>query len=289
LTLDEWAAWYDSWLLHLRAKGRRPSTLEFYRRELLRFGEHVGVPPQAVTRAHVEGWVLAQVDAGLAPHTVNNRLICIKSFYSWLADEGEIPASPAARVSSPPHRGPDPAVLSDAEHERLLDLVPHGSTDPLIRRNRAILLTLNSSGVRAAELISMTDTGLDLQGRRVAVQAKGGGWRDVPIDDAAAAAIDRYRRSRTLLRGERLWRGYRGDLTTKGLAGVLRVLGERAGVDLHAHRYRHRFAHTWQDKGGSEAGLMTAAGWSSVVMPRRYGRALSVERMLDEHARLFRG
>jgi integrase len=85
-----------------------------------------------------------------------------------------------------------------------------------------------------------------------------------------------------------LWWGHQGNLTVKGLAQVLRKLGQETGVGhLHAHRFRHRFAHRWLDGGGSEAGLQTAAGWSSVVMPRRYGRALSVDRMLNEHRRVF--
>jgi integrase len=68
---------------------------------------------------------------------------------------------------------------------------------------------------------------------------------------------------------------------------MLNGLSEETGIDVHAHRFRHRFGHRWLAGGGSEAGLQVAAGWSSVVMPRRYGRALSVDRMLDEHRRVF--
>jgi len=76
-------------------------------------------------------------------------------------------------------------------------------------------------------------------------------------------------------------------MTTAGLAHALHRLAEQTGIDIHAHRFRHRFGHRWLAGGGSEAGLQVAAGWSSPIMPRRYGRALSVERMLDEHRRVF--
>ena len=284
---DDWQDWYESWRLTLEARGRRPKTVDFYERELARFGAHVDTPPLQVTRPMVRDWIRSLLAEGRAPNTINNRLIVVKSFYSWLVAEGELSASPAAGVSSPPHRGPDPDVMPDDEFARLLAVTT--GREPLDRRNRAILLVLDSSGCRASELVSMTDKGTDLRGRRLDVEGKGGAWRAVPISAQAAEAVDRYRRVRRQLNGTpaRLWWGRRGDLTVKGLAHVLHGLGEQAGVAAHAHRFRHRFAHRWLDAGGSEAGLQTAAGWSSVVMPRKYGRALSVERMLDEHRRVM--
>jgi integrase/recombinase XerD len=286
---DEWQTWFESWRLTLEVRGRRPRTIDFYQRELARFGAHVAAPPLLVTKDMVRSWVKALLAEGRAPNTINNRLIVVKSFYSWMVDEGEMPLSPAAGVSSPPHRGPDPDVMTDDEFDRLVAVT--AGPDPLARRNRAILLVLDSSGCRASELVSMTDEGTDLRGRHLDVEGKGGAWRAVPISAAAAEAVDRYRRVRRQLNGTpaRLWWGRRGDLTVKGLARVLAGLGEQAGVPAHAHRFRHRFGHRWLAAGGSEAGLQVAAGWSSPLMPRRYGRALSVERMLDEHRRVFDG
>lgn len=280
--------WWDSWQLTLEAKGRRPRTIAFYHRELLRFGDVVGPEPLLVGKAEVRDWVRGQTQAGLAANTVQNRLIVVKSFYSWLVEEGELPVSPAAGVSAPPHRGPDPAVLSDEEVSRLLLCVPAGARDPLTRRNRAVVLVLDSSGCRASELISMTDDGTDLRGRRIDVEGKGGNFRPVPLSVEAAEAIDRYRRVRAQLKGSKLWRGRMGDLTVGGLAHILGQLEAETGINCHPHRWRHRFAHRWLDAGGSEAGLQVAAGWSSVVMPRRYGRAMATDRMLAEHDRLFR-
>lgn len=285
--LGEWQSWFSSWQLTLEANGRRPKTIGFYERELLRFGERVGKPPLEVTRPDIREWVRAQIAEGRAPHTVNGRLIVCKSFFSWLADEGEISISPATGVSSPRHRGPDPAVMTDEEFAALLAQAT--GRGPFERRNTAILHVLESSGCRAGELISMTDQGTNLKERYLTVESKGGGWRAVPISAKAAEAVDRYRRTRSQLRGGngKLWYGKQGSLTQGGLENVLAMLGRKAGVDVHAHRFRHRFAHRWLDAGGSEAGLQSAAGWSSVVMPRRYGRAMATERMLNEHSRLF--
>jgi integrase/recombinase XerD len=285
--MDDWRAWFESWQLTLEVRGRRPRTIVFYENELMRFAHHVDTPPLLVTKPIIRGWMKDLIDQGLAAHTVANRLVVIKSFYSWLADEGEIPASPAAGLSGPPHRGPDPKVLSDDEFERCLNAT--SGPEPLQRRNRAILLVLDSSGVRAAELVSMTDPRVHLRDRWVEVEGKAGLWRQAPISTAAAEAVDRYRRVRAQLNGTpgRLWWGHQGDLSARGLSHMLARLGDRCGIPLHPHRLRHRFSHKWLAAGGSEAGLQVAAGWSSSLMPRRYGRALSVDRMLDEHRRIM--
>jgi integrase/recombinase XerD len=284
---DGWREWFDSWELTLEVRGRRPRTIAFYERELLRFAAHVDTPPLLVTKATIRQWLKDLIDSGLSAHTVTNRLVVIKSFFSWLVAEGEMPVSPAAGLSGPAHRGPDPDVLSDDEFDRLLAEV--SGPEPLDRRNRAILLTLDSSGVRSAELVSMENDRVHLRDRRVEVEGKGGLWRSAPISAQAAEAIDRYRRVRSQLNGTpaRLWWGHQGDLSARGLAHMLAKLGEATGVDVHPHRFRHRFSHRWLAAGGSEAGLQVAAGWSSSLMPRRYGRALSVERMLDEHRRIL--
>jgi site-specific recombinase XerC len=93
---DEWREWFDSWQLTLEVRGRRPRTIAFHERELLRFAGHVDTPPLLVTKSIVRQWMKDLIDRGLSAHTVGNRMVVIKSFYSWLVEEGEIPLSPAA-------------------------------------------------------------------------------------------------------------------------------------------------------------------------------------------------
>ena len=62
--------------------------------------------------------------------------------------------------------------------------------------------------------------------------------------------------------------------------------GERAGVEVHPHAFRHLFAHRWLDAQGGEQALMTVAGWQSSKMLARYGRGLATERALKARERL---
>nr|WP_307962350.1 site-specific integrase [Salinispora arenicola] len=56
-----------------------------------------------------------------------------------------------------------------------------------------------------------------------------------------------------------------------GIYQVIARRGERLGIKLHPHMFRHTFAHRWLDAGGAEGDLMELTGWDSPQMLRHYG------------------
>lgn len=68
---------------------------------------------------------------------------------------------------------------------------------------------------------------------------------------------------------------------------MLRRRGERAGVaNVHAHRWRHTYAHEWNLAGGDTGDLMLLLGWASDDMPRQYGASAAAERAQVVQARM---
>jgi integrase len=68
-------------------------------------------------------------------------------------------------------------------------------------------------------------------------------------------------------------------LTPNGIKLMLKRRGKRAGLGhVHAHRWRHNFAHEWKLAGGNTGDLMLLLGWSSEDMPRHYGASAAAER-----------
>jgi integrase/recombinase XerC len=107
-----------------------------------------------------------------------------------------------------------------------------------------------------------------------------------------ARAVSRYLRARAKHKAADLpglWLAERGirPLAPNGIKIMLKRRGLEAGlVKLHAHRWRHTFAHEWKRAGGDTGDLMLLLGWTSQEMPRRYGASAAAERAQETHQRI---
>jgi integrase len=76
-------------------------------------------------------------------------------------------------------------------------------------------------------------------------------------------------------------------LHANGIKLMLTRRGLRAGVDrVHAHRWRHSYAHEWKLAGGDTGDLMLLLGWTSDDMPRHYGASAAAERAQQVQSRM---
>jgi integrase/recombinase XerC len=68
---------------------------------------------------------------------------------------------------------------------------------------------------------------------------------------------------------------------------MLKRRGAAAGLDgVHAHRWRHNFAHEWKLAGGDTGDLMLLLGWTSDEMARHYGASAAAERAQHAQSRI---
>ena len=167
------------------------------------------------------------------------------------------------------------------------------------RGDTAIIAVFKASGVRGSELAGIRyDPGdlrrsdVDLWNREITVRGKGGKPRIVRIGYEAARALDRYIRAR--VRHAQAWRPQlwlgtrnRGPLTANGIYQMIARRGRQCGVDVFPHRFRHRFSHTWLDRGGAEGDLMELNGWASAQMLRRYGASARSARARRTYDRIM--
>lgn len=281
-----------SWELSLRAENKADRTIEGYTesvRLLVRFLTDRGMPLHvaSITREHTEAFIADQLDRGLTPSTALTRYKGCKSLFRWAVEEGEIPASPM-RNQKPPAVPDVPVPIVPVEDMRSVLDGCNGKTF-IDRRDTAIILTFYDTGIRRAELVHLVEADIDFDLQVIDVLGKGSRPRSVPFGLKTAQALDRYIRVRAThphAHRDELWLGQQGPLTKWGVREMLERRGHQAGVDLHAHLFRHTGAHEWLAAGGNETDLMRLMGWKSRQMLNRYGASAADERARKAHRKL---
>lgn len=279
----------------LEAANRSPATVRIYTIGVAQLADFLaanGMPLVVanISREHVEEW-LSDVLSRRSPGTAQTRWKGAKAFFDWLVEDGELKASPMARIKQPQVPEAPPPMLSDDELRKLLKACEGSGFEE--RRDLALLRLLMDTGLRRSEAAYLTVSDVDLDNKLVQVVGKFSRPRVVPFGRKTAAALDRYLRERSRHRHadtDAMWVGRQGPLADSAVDLMIRRRARQAGLpSTHAHLFRHGFAHSWLAQGGQEQDLMMLAGWKSRTMLGRYGASAAAERAREAYRRLSPG
>jgi integrase/recombinase XerD len=282
--------WVDEFLSQAQfERGLSTNTVEAYRRDLAvwrRFCELKKIKPDQVQAGDVTDY-LERLRSGRPPasraykaSTVGRMLVSVRSFYRFLAQEGELSSDPTVTVGVPKPSRSLPKAIPLAEVERLVESPPQ---DLLGRRDRAILETLYGAGLRISELVSLDVDDIDLpRGLLLVRKGKGSKSRQVPLGRAAVGTVTAYlansrpelaRRSRSISsRGALFLNARGGRLSRQGCWKVLKARAEAVGLDhdVSPHTLRHSFATHMLDGGADIRVVQELLGHASLTTTQVY-------------------
>lgn len=234
--------------------------------------------PDSLTPQDLRSFQAALTEAGYARTTIARKLASLRSFYKFAMREGMATTNPAKPLRNPRRQRKLPHVLTTEEVGRLLLAPPADSASGL--RDRAILETIYSAGLRVSELVGIRDEDLDRSEQIVRVRGKGRKERISPLGSFAVRAIDRYCVKRTRdpkveakgLEAPTFVNRFGRILTTRSVGRMLEKYIAAAELDSRTspHTLRHSFATHLLDRGADIRSVQELLGHKSLATTQIY-------------------
>jgi integrase/recombinase XerC len=297
----------DAFLEHLALNDNASDhTVRAYESDLSQFlqflSQHLGrrradLTPGDVDTVHIRAFLGELHKKGNSRSSAARKLAAIRTFARYLRREGILDGDPAALVGTPKREHRLPAHLGESEMSRLLEMPD--SSQPLGRRDRAILELFYASGLRLGELVGLGVEDVNLGSRVVRVLGKGGKERIVPFNRSTEAALrawlvdwealtrDAVRRSEVAGRraqpavrssgrkrgADPLFLNYQGQrLSTRSVDRLVRkyvaACSTRFGISPHA--LRHSFATHLLERGADLRAIQELLGHARLSTTQRY-------------------
>ncbi|MDT8367674.1 MAG: site-specific tyrosine recombinase XerD [Longimicrobiales bacterium] len=233
-------------------RGLSERTLDAYRGDvarLVRFAVREGVDdPRHLDAGDLRAFTFGLKDEGLAATSIRRVQSGVRTYFTFLLDEGVIEVDPTERMESPRTARRLPEVLSPDEVEGMIEALDESKAT--WSRDRAVLEVLYGAGLRVSELTELPVRAVDLEEGMLLVFGKGAKERLVPLGGAARRALEVYLRQLRpeLARGAaggRVFLNARGKpLSRMTVWTIVRDAADRAGVSgrISPHTLRHSFA-----------------------------------------------
>lgn len=262
-------------------------TLAAYGSDLGQFLEfltgEVGSAPAPSTVSHllIRRW-LAHLHRDHRKSSIGRKLASVRALFKYLLRTGVIDRNPAELVSAPKKEKKVPYHLTIDEVTALVE-APR-QPDLLGLRDRAILETLYSCGLRVSELTGLDVAGIDLDGGTVRVLGKGGKERIVPVGRQARAALQSYLAARNQPAAVTpLFLNARGGrLTARSVRRVVDryILRLATMKKISPHTLRHTFATHLLEGGADLRAIQELLGHASLSTTQKYTH-IGIDRLME--------
>lgn len=287
--------WIDTFVEMLSVeKDFSPHTCRAYRKDLEQFSAYLHGKLEGKTGPdvhEVDGLVIRSYLGFLHKRhkktTIARKLSALRSFFRFLVKKGLITKNPAETVLTPKRGRSVPNYLPVDEAFRLLDGVQGNSV--LALRNKAILETLYSTGLRVSELVGMDIQDVDFDRGMVRVLGKGNKERLAPVGKKALRCmrvyLDRRNQGETMYDSDSaplFLNRLGGRLSSRSVARLLDKVVRELGLlrPITPHGLRHTFATHMLDAGTDLRMVQELLGHASLSTTQRYTH-VSIDRLME--------
>lgn len=246
----------------------------------------------------LRGFVAMLFDKGLAKSSIERKIACLKSFFSFMQKRNHADDNPARMLKFPKKEQKAFKVFNIDSIIALLD-APDKS-DPFGMRDALLLELMYGTGVRVSELVGLNVSDIDFGGRRILVRGKGKKERIVPIADMHVEMVYAYMDMKAdmcpghLPDYEAVFINKLGTrLTDRSVRRIVEKYLKEAGLplDFSPHSFRHSYATHLLEGGADLRTIQQLLGHESLTTTQKYTHLNLTEllRVYDETHPLAKG
>lgn len=279
-------------------KALSPNTLEAYMQDLsklLRFLQSEQIDVLHTCLDDLERFAAGLHDIGIHPRSQARIISGIHSFFRFLLLNDDIEADPSELLEGPRIGLHLPEVLTVEEIDRIIAVID--LSKPEGQRNRAILETLYSCGLRVSELCNLKLSNLYFDEEFIRVEGKGGKERLVPISQRAIKEINYYMIDRKRIEIKKGYEDYlfvsarlKKNLSRIMIFHIIKEYTQTAGITkiISPHTFRHSFATHLLEGGANLRVIQCMLGHESITTTEIYthiDRSMLRDEILHHHPR----
>ncbi|MFQ9317062.1 site-specific tyrosine recombinase XerD [Dysgonomonas mossii] len=286
---------YKNYLL--LEKSLSPNSIDAYMTDLAKlsgFLQNENLKVEDVTLDNLQQFVAQLYDIGINARSVARIISGIKSFYDFLVLDGYMQNDPTELLDSPKIGLKLPTVLALDEIEKLMSVIDLSTKEG--QRNRAILETLYSCGLRISELTTLKFSDLFFDEGFIKVQGKGSKQRLVPISHTAINEIEKYliyRKEINVKKGseDALFLSNRGTAISRIMIfHFIKEYAMQAGIKktISPHTFRHSFATHLLEGGANIRAIQLMLGHEKITTTEIYthmDREYLRQEIIEHHPR----
>ncbi len=259
----------DQFLQERLASRYSPLTIRDYKVTFKKLQEFMGeVEFEAITRDRLLSFMASQTQ--ISATTLRNHHADLSALFQWALKEGLCNENPMKTIQAPK---PEKKVVVPFTRNEIQAILEAAGQSLYPLRDRAIILLLLDTGIRASELTEMKIKDLNRRTSHIVVFGKGRKERYIPISEGTFEKIEEYLSTRKDTRPNAPLFALKCEkkIDRVKLRRILAELGNKAGVNrVYPHRFRHTFAIQFLRNGGNIYTLQHILGHTTLGMVKRY-------------------